>query len=80
MICSYGDLNDVQLFRELGLKEIKSINSNGKTTELAKQFSNLSAKEARNKITEELKNQELVNEIETIFPTERPFVKEAKLQ
>ena len=67
MVCSFGDLNDVQLFRELGLKEIKSINSNGKTTEHAKQFSNLSTKEARNKITEELKAQGLVNEIETIF-------------
>jgi valyl-tRNA synthetase len=67
MVCSFGDLNDVQLFRELGLKEIKSINPNGKTTEHAKQFSNLSTKEARNKITEELKAQGLVNEIKTII-------------
>ena len=67
MVCSFGDSNDVQLFRELGLKEIKSINPNGKTTEHAKQFSNLSTKEARRKITEELKAQGLVNEIKTIF-------------
>jgi len=66
MVCSYGDLNDVQLFRELNLKEIKSINPNGKTTEHAKQFSNLSMKEARNKIIEELKAQGLIDKIELI--------------
>jgi valyl-tRNA synthetase len=66
MVCSFGDLNDVQLFRELKLKEIKSINATGKTTEHAKQFSNLSPKQARNKIIEELTNQELVIKIETI--------------
>ncbi len=67
MVCSYGDLNDVQLFRELQLKEIKSINSNGKTTENAKQFSNLSLKEARNKIIEELQEQGLIYKIETFL-------------
>jgi valyl-tRNA synthetase len=67
MVCSYGDLNDVQLFRELQLKEIKSINSNGKTTEHAKQFSNLSLKEARNKIIEELQEQGLIYKIETLL-------------
>lgn len=66
MVCSFGDLNDVQLFRELHLREIKSINSNGKTTEHAKQFSNLSLKEARNKIIEELKEQGLINKIEIL--------------
>ena len=60
-------LHDVQLFRELQLKEIKSINSHGKTTEHAKQFSNLSLKEARNKIIEELDDKGFVNKIEIIF-------------
>jgi valyl-tRNA synthetase len=67
MVCSYGDLTDVQLFRELQLKEIKSINSHGKTTEHAKQFSNLSLKEARNKIIEELDDKGFVSKIEIIF-------------
>jgi valyl-tRNA synthetase len=66
MVCSYGDLNDVQLFRELNLKEIKSINPNGRTTEHAKQFSNLSLKEARNKIIEELKYRDMIDKIEII--------------
>lgn len=66
MICSFGDLNDVQLFRELELNEIKSINSSGKTTENAKQFSNLYPKEARKKIIEELDRQGLISKIEII--------------
>ncbi|MER5174424.1 MAG: valine--tRNA ligase [Candidatus Nitrosocosmicus sp.] len=66
MVCSFGDLTDVQLFRELRLNEIKSINANGKTTEHAKQFSNISLKEARNKIIEELNDQGLIDKIELI--------------
>jgi len=66
MVCSYGDLNDVQLFRELRLKEIKSINPNGKTTEYAKQFSNISLKDARNRIIEELQTKNLISKIEII--------------
>ncbi len=77
MVCSYGDLNDVQLFRELQLKEIKSINSNGKTTEHAKQFSNLSLKEARNKIIEELQEQGLIYKIET-FSHRTPICERSK--
>jgi valyl-tRNA synthetase len=66
MVCSFGDLNDVQLFREMGLKEIKSIDQRGKTSENAGQFSNLSVKEARTKIIEELDNKGFVEKIETI--------------
>src|ERR671930_900609 len=35
MVCSYGDQNDVQLFRELGLKEIVSLNQHGMPTTAA---------------------------------------------
>lgn len=67
MICSYGDLNDVQLFRELGLQEIVSIDMNGITTEAAREFSGLKIKDARTKIIEELANRGLVEKIETII-------------
>jgi valyl-tRNA synthetase len=77
MVCSYGDLNDVQLFRELHLEEIKSINPNGKTTKHAKQFSNLSLKEARNKIIEELQEQGLIEKIE-IFSHRTPICERSK--
>ena len=32
MVCSYGDENDVRIFRELGLEEIVSLDENGRTT------------------------------------------------
>ena len=32
MVCSYGDKNDVHIFRELGLEEIVALNKNGITT------------------------------------------------
>jgi valyl-tRNA synthetase len=35
MVCSYGDYSDVLLFKELGLKEIMLLNTEGKMTELA---------------------------------------------
>jgi valyl-tRNA synthetase len=66
MICSYGDLNDVQLFRELGLPEIRSIDMNGRTTEFAGEFANLKIKEARDRIIDKLTNQGLVEKIESI--------------
>jgi len=35
MVCSYGDYNDVQLFRELGLKEIIAIGQDGRMLPVA---------------------------------------------
>ena len=55
MVCSYGDQNDVSLFRELGLKEIVAIDINGRTTVEAGLYANLSIKEARDKIISDLK-------------------------
>jgi valyl-tRNA synthetase len=56
MVCSYGDENDVRIFRELGLKEIVSLDEYGRTSSAAGSYSNLSVNEARIKIVEELKN------------------------
>jgi valyl-tRNA synthetase len=66
MVCSYGDQNDVQLFRELGLKEIVAINENGITTPAAGPYSNLTLKEARAKITEALNTAGLIDRVEDI--------------
>ena len=52
MVCHYGDRNDVQLFRELGLKEIVSLTEFGTTTELAKPYANLRISQARSRIIE----------------------------
>jgi valyl-tRNA synthetase len=66
MVCSYGDQNDVQLFRELGLKEIVAINANGITTQAAGPYSNLTLKEARAKIIEDLNYAGLIDRVEDI--------------
>lgn len=56
MVCSYGDENDVRIFRELGLIEIVSLNENGKTSSEAGPYANLTVVQARSKILEDLKN------------------------
>ncbi len=67
MVCSYGDQNDLQLFRELGLKEIVALNENGFTTEAAGPYVGLSVNQARTKITEDLQNSGLMEKEENIM-------------
>src|SRR5918994_667581 len=67
MVCSYGDHNDVQIFRELGLKEIVALNSNGMTTSAAGPYINLRVKQARIRIIEDLKNAGLLSKEENII-------------
>jgi valyl-tRNA synthetase len=67
MVCSYGDQNDVQLFRELGLKEIVALNENGFTTESAgQQYAGIRVNQARAKMIEDLKNASLIVKEENI--------------
>jgi valyl-tRNA synthetase len=67
MVCSYGDQNDVQLFRELGLKEIVALNENGFTTEAAgQQYAGIRVNQARAKMIEDLKNASLIVKEENI--------------
>ena len=67
MVCSYGDHNDVQVFRELNLKEIESIDENGYTTSLAGKYKNLKLKQAREMIIDDLKSHGLVEKEEKIM-------------
>jgi valyl-tRNA synthetase len=67
MVCSYGDQNDVHLFRELGLKEIVALDENGVTTGPAgQQYAGLRVNQARSKIIEDLKNAGLMEKEEGI--------------
>lgn len=66
MVCSYGDQNDVALFREMKLAEIVAIGMNGLMTESAGKYSGLKVKQARNQIIEDLQNAGLVEKIEEI--------------
>jgi len=66
MVCSYGDQNDVALFRELELPEIVAVGKEGRMTEVAGAYAGLKVKQAREKITEDLQNQGFVEKIESI--------------
>lgn len=60
MMCSAGDLSDIQFFREMKLKTIIAINQDGTMNEHAYFLKGLKVKEARQKILEELKNKGLL--------------------
>jgi valyl-tRNA synthetase len=66
MVCSYGDQNDVALFRELNLEEIVAIGLDGRMTNAAEKYEGLKVKQAREKIIEDLKNGGFVEKIEDI--------------
>jgi len=66
MVCSYGDQNDVALFRELNLEEVVAIGLDGRMTEVAGDYTGLKPKQARTKITDDLENGGFVEKIEEI--------------
>ena len=66
MVCSYGDQNDVALFRELELEEIVAINLDGRMTSIAGEYAGLKPKQARTKIIEDLESKGFVEKIEDI--------------
>ena len=67
MVCSYGDQNDVQVFRELGLKEIVALDENGITTEAAGPYAGLRVNQARTRVIDDLKAAGLVEKEESIM-------------
>ncbi|MCA2003484.1 MAG: valine--tRNA ligase [Candidatus Nitrosotenuis sp.] len=66
MVCSYGDQNDVALFREMKLEEIVAIGTNGLMTEAAGKYAGMKVKAARTQIIEDLKAADLIEKIEDI--------------
>lgn len=66
MMCSVGDLSDIQFFREEGLKPIIAINADGTMNEHAGVLRGLKVKEARKKIIELLKEKNLIQKQENI--------------
>ncbi|MCH7877479.1 MAG: class I tRNA ligase family protein, partial [Thaumarchaeota archaeon] len=67
MVCSYGDQNDVALFRELGLEEVVAIGLDGKMTKVAGEYAGLKPKQARTKIIEDLETKGFVEKIEDVI-------------
>jgi len=66
MVCSYGDHNDVALFRELELEEVVAIGQDGRLTEAAGAYAGLKPKQARTKIFEDLESKGFIEKIEEI--------------
>jgi valyl-tRNA synthetase len=54
MMCSFGDLNDVRFFRELGIEPKIAINIDGKMNENAGHLKGLKVREARERMREDL--------------------------
>jgi valyl-tRNA synthetase len=67
MICSYGDSEDVRLFRELKLQEIIAVDEQGKMTKNAGAYSGLTTKDARIQIVKDLENNGLLVKKESII-------------
>ena len=57
MVCSFGDQNDVSIFRELGLKPFQAIDLEGKMTSISGDLTGLLVKDARNLAIEILNNE-----------------------
>ncbi|MFH1308319.1 MAG: valine--tRNA ligase [archaeon] len=66
MICSYGDYDDVRIFRELKLQEIIAIDKQGKMTEKAGDYKGLKILEARKKIIADLEKEGKIEKTEKI--------------
>jgi len=66
MVCSYGDYNDVQLFRQLGLKEIQAIDTEGKMTLVTGKYVGLTAKDARSQIIQDLQQEKIAVKVEQV--------------
>lgn len=66
MICSYGDYHDVQLFRELRLKEIIAIDVDGKMTSAAGKYAGMAIRDARSQIIQDLQEAKIAVKVEQI--------------
>jgi len=64
MICSYGDMVDVRLFRELRLEPVRAIDEKGRMTAAAGPYAGESVEAARGRIVADLQAQGLVEKIE----------------
>ena len=63
MVCSFGDQNDVAVFRELGLTPFQAIDLDGCMTEIAGPFASMKVYEARKAAIEYLETEGKVHQI-----------------
>jgi len=67
MMCSAGDLSDIQFFREMGLKPVIAINQDGKMNANSGILEGFKVKEAREKIIEKLREKNFIVKQEKIL-------------
>jgi valyl-tRNA synthetase len=60
MCCTFGDKTDVEWFKEYKLPLVMSLDKSGKMTQKAGKYAGFSAREAREKIIEDLKKKKLL--------------------
>ena len=65
MVCSFGDQNDVSVFRELGLTPFQAIDLQGNMTSIAGPLEGMSVLEAREHVISTLDSSNLIHAIET---------------
>ena len=63
MVCSFGDQNDVSVFRELGLSPFQAIDLEGKITELGASLSGMPVLDARKKAIEILESEDKIENL-----------------
>ncbi|MEK6894478.1 MAG: class I tRNA ligase family protein, partial [Nanoarchaeota archaeon] len=66
MMCSAGDVTDIQFFREMKIKPKIAITKEGRMNEIARPYQGLKIKEARERIIEDLQKQNLIIKQENI--------------
>jgi len=63
MVCSFGDQNDVAVFRELGLSPFQAIDLEGKITDLGASLSGMLVLDARKKAIEILESEDKIENL-----------------
>jgi valyl-tRNA synthetase len=66
MVCSYGDYNDILMFREFKLKEVVAIDVDGKLTAVAGKYAGVAVKDARSQIIQDLQEAGIASKVEQI--------------
>ena len=66
MVCSYGDYNDVMLFREFKLEEIVAVDMDGKMTGVTGKYAGVPIKDARSQVIQDLQEAGVATKVEQI--------------
>jgi len=66
MVCTFGDLSDLEIVRKNNLPFIRAINEKGKMTDISGKYKGMGVEEARSAIIEDLKKENLLVKQETL--------------